>query len=149
MKHNAYFDYPFCKAPLEFDKNSEKEFLSYCLGATLYMPATREFCRNVTDKQIPGLTSMVMCFEDACKLEDVPRAEENSIHMLDVLAEKLGKGEITYADLPLLIFRVRNLDQFKHLASLLKREHIKVLIGFNFQSSMRKMENTISLFWKN
>ena len=84
------------------------------------------------EKKYPALTSMVMCFEDACKLEDVPRAEENSIHTLNVLSQKLEDGEITYADIPLLIFRVRNLEQFRHFAEQLEPRHIKVLAGFNF-----------------
>ena len=45
---------------------------------------------------------------------------------------QLESGEITYGDIPLLIFRVRNLEQFKHFAEQLKPEHIKVLAGFNF-----------------
>jgi citrate lyase beta subunit len=51
---------------------------------------------------------------------------------LEVLSQKLLSGEITYADIPLLIFRVRSLEQFKHFAEQLKPEHIKVLTGFNF-----------------
>ncbi len=133
MRHHLYNpDFHFVKDPIEFNKYTDRHVLQYCLGATMYMPGHRDFTEAILTRKYPGLTAMVMCFEDACRLEDVPRAEENSIHMLDVLAEKLEKGEITYADLPLLIFRVRNLEQFRHFASMLKPEHMKVLTGFNF-----------------
>ena len=53
----------------------------------MYMPGTKDFAQAVIDKKYPGLTSMVMCFEDACPEEDVPAAEKNSIHVLDSLLE--------------------------------------------------------------
>ena len=133
MRHHLYNpDFKFVKDPVEFNKYTDRNVLQYCLGATMYMPGHKDFTNAILTHKYPGLTAMVMCFEDACKLEDVPRAEQNSIHTLDVLSEKLEKGEITYADIPLLIFRVRNIDQFKHFSSMLKPQHMKVLTGFNF-----------------
>ena len=133
MRHHLYNPgFKFVKEPVEFNKYTDRNILQYCLGATMYMPGHRDFTDAIINRKYPGLTSMVMCFEDACKLEDVPRAEENCIHMLDVLSEKMQNGELTYADLPLLIFRVRNLEQFVHFSSLLKAEHIKIITGFNF-----------------
>ncbi len=133
MRHHRYNpDFQFVIEPQEFNKYTDREILQYCLGATMYMPGHKDFTEAILTHKYPGLTSMVMCFEDACKLEDVPRAEENSIHTLDVLSEKLEKGELTYADLPLLIFRVRNVEQFHHFSAMLKPEHMKVLCGFNF-----------------
>lgn len=133
MRHHLYNpNFKFVKEPEEFNKYTDKKILQYCLGATMYMPGTKDFTEAILTKKYPGLTSMVMCFEDACKLEDVPQAELNSIHLLDVLSEKLEKGEITYADIPLLIFRVRNIEQFKHFSSMLKPQHIKVITGINF-----------------
>jgi len=98
----------------------------------MYMPGHRDFTEAILKHKYPGLTAIIMCFEDACASEDVSRAEENSIHMLDVLSEKLEAGEITYARLPLLFFRVRNMEQYKHFTSMLKPEHMKVLAGFNY-----------------
>lgn len=133
MRHHLYNPgFKFVKDPVEFNKYTDRNVLQYCLGATMYMPGHKDFTDSILTHKYPGLTAMVMCFEDACKLEDVPRAEQNSIHTLDVLSDKLDKGEITYADIPLLIFRVRNIDQFKHFSSMLKPEHMKVLAGFNF-----------------
>ena len=133
MRHHLYNpEFKFVKEPVEFNKYTDLSVLQYCLGATMYMPGTRDFTHAILTKKYPGLTSMVMCFEDACKLEDVPKAETNCIHLLDVLSEKMSRGEITYADLPLLIFRVRNLGQFRHFSSMLKPEHIRLIAGFNF-----------------
>lgn len=133
MRHHQYNpDFRFVKEPIEFNKYTERSILQYCLGATMYMPGHKDFTDAILSRKYPGLTSMVMCFEDACRLEDVPRAEENCIHTLSVLSEKLNAGEIGYEDLPLLIFRVRNLEQFCRFSEMLKPEHVKVLAGFNF-----------------
>lgn len=133
MRHHLYNpDFKFVKDPEEFNKYTERSVLQFCLGASMYMPGHKDFIDAILTHKYPGLTSMVMCFEDACKIEDVPRAEENSLHTLDVLSQKLEDGEITYADIPLLIFRVRNLEQFKHFAEQLKPRYLKVLTGFNF-----------------
>ena len=133
MRHHLYNpDFHFVKEPIEFNKYTDRQVLQYCLGATMYMPGHRDFTELILARKYPGLTAMVMCFEDACRLEDVPRAEANSLHTLDVLSQKLERGEIGYADIPLLIFRVRNLEQFKHFSSLLEPRHIRVLAGFNF-----------------
>lgn len=133
MRHHLYNpDFNFVKAPEEFNKYTDREVLQFCLGATMYMPGHKDFIEAILTHKYPGLTTMVMCFEDACKPEDVPRAEANSLHTLEVLSRKLETGEITYVDIPLLIFRVRSLGQFRHFAEQLKPEHIKVLTGFNF-----------------
>lgn len=133
MKHHQYNpNYNFVKAPVDFNKYTDRELLQYCLGATMYMPGTKDFAQAVIDRKYPGLTSMVMCFEDACKEEDVPAAEINCIHVLDTLADCVDNGTLEYEDIPLIFFRVRSVEQFKHFASMLKPRHIKYLCGFNF-----------------
>lgn len=133
MKHHQYnSNYQFIKEPVDFNKYTNREFLQYCLGATMYMPGTKDFAQAVIEKKYPGLTSMVMCFEDACKEEDVPAAEINCIHVLETLADNVENGNIKYEDIPLIFFRVRSVEQFKHFASMLQPRHIKYLCGFNF-----------------
>ncbi|MCD7955163.1 MAG: HpcH/HpaI aldolase/citrate lyase family protein [Lachnospiraceae bacterium] len=133
MRHHQYNpDYPFIKEPIDFDKYTDRGLLQYCLGATMYMPATKDFADAIIHKKYAGLTSMVMCFEDACKEEDVPTAEENCIELLNKLAEELENGAFLYKDLPLIFFRVRTVEQFQHFGSLLKPEHIRLITGFNF-----------------
>lgn len=133
MIHHQYNpNYNFIKPPVDFNKYTDRELLQYCLGATMYMPGTKDFAQAVIDKKYPGLTSMVMCFEDACKEEDVPSAEINCIHVLDTLADNVENGTLKYEDIPLIFFRVRSVEQFKHFSSMLKPRHIKYLCGFNF-----------------
>lgn len=133
MRHHQYNpNYFFFKAPKDFNKYTDRSLLQYCLGATMYMPGTKDFAQAVIDRKYPGLTSMVMCFEDACPEEEVPAAELNSIHVLETLKEAEGNGLLRYEDIPLLFFRVRNPEQFEHFSSMLRQEHIRYITGFNF-----------------
>lgn len=133
MRHHQYNpNYNFVMAPVDFNKYTDRSLLQYCLGATMYMPGTKDFAKAIVEKRYPGLTSMVMCFEDACKEEDVPTAEQNCIHVLETLKQEVEAGILKYEDIPLIFFRVRNVEQFKHFATLLKPEHVKYITGFNF-----------------
>ena len=133
MKHHQYNpSYKFVKEPVDFNKYTDRSLLQYCLGATMYMPGTKDFAQAVIDKKYPGLTSMVMCFEDACPEEDVPAAEKNSIHVLETLKEAEEKGSLKYEDIPLLFFRVRSPEQFRHFSEMLRPELMRYVTGFNF-----------------
>lgn len=133
MKHHQYNStYQFVKEPVDFNKYTDRSLLQYCLGATMYMPGTKDFAQAVIDKKYPGLTSMVMCFEDACPEEDVPAAEQNSIHVLETLKEAEEKGLLKYEDIPLLFFRVRSPEQFRHFSEMLRPELMRYVTGFNF-----------------
>lgn len=133
MRHHAYQpSSKFVIEPINFDKYTEQELLRYCLGATMYMPGTKDFLQPIIDKKYPGLTSMVMCFEDACQEELVPEAEDNVIRLLDALNDSVNNGEIKYEDIPLIIFRVRNIEQFKHFSERLTKERVHFITAFNF-----------------
>ena len=56
----------FVKPPVEFNKNTKREILQYCLGATLYMPGTKDIKDKIVHHQL-DVTSFVMCCEDAIK----------------------------------------------------------------------------------
>ena len=58
----------FVYNPVEFNKYSDKEFLQYCPGAVMYMPGTRNFSPKILEKSVLGLTTLVLCLEDACCL---------------------------------------------------------------------------------
>ncbi len=139
MRHHA--NQPASKFVIEpenFDKYTDREMLRYCLGATMYMPGTKDFLQPILTKKYPGLTSMVMCFEDACKEELVPEAEQNVISLLDALNSELANGTIRYDEIPLIIFRVRNVEQFRHFSSMLRPEHIHLVTAFNFPKFNRE-----------
>ena len=133
MRHHQYNStFRFLIPPVDFDKYTDRSLLQYCLGATMYMPGTKDFVQKIVNKSYPGLTSMVMCFEDACPAEEVPAAELNSIHLLDELDRLVNNGTLDYKDIPLIFFRVRNVDQFRHFSSMLKPAHIRFITGINF-----------------
>jgi len=76
--------FEFIRTPEEFNKYTEKSFLQFCLGATMYMPAIKNFTDKILDKQMKDLTTIVMCFEDACPEDRVPEAEENVVNIIDI-----------------------------------------------------------------
>lgn len=133
MKHNQNArDFRFHREPEEFDKNTEKGLLQYCLGATLYMPGTKD----VTDKLLAGtmhhITSMVMCFEDAIREQDVHQAEDNVLRHLQVISGSVSSGAVALANVPLIFLRVRNPQQFRLFLGKLGAEHAAALTGFVF-----------------
>lgn len=133
MKHHKYNpDFQFVVSPEEFDKYSDRDILQYCLGATMYMPGTKDFSQKILRHEMPGLTSMVFCFEDACPEGQVEEAERNVIHVLDVLSTALDEGNLTYGELPLIFCRVRSQEQFIRFSRQLTKHHVKVLAGINF-----------------
>lgn len=133
MRQNQYnVDFKFIEEPREFDKHTEREQLAYCLGATLYMPALRNFAEIVLKKKVEGLCSMVVCFEDAVDEKVLPQVEENAAKYLEVLANAKGSGQVLEKDLPLMFFRVRSVEQFYSITDKLDGELLDVLTGFVF-----------------
>ncbi|MDR1800537.1 MAG: HpcH/HpaI aldolase/citrate lyase family protein [Lachnospiraceae bacterium] len=133
MRHHQYQpNFKFYKDPIEFTKDTEKETLKYCLGAMLYMPAHKDFLHAILSQKYPGLTTMAMCFEDACKEEDVPIAQENAYKVLDAIADAKDAGTISDEILPLIFFRVRNQEQFRAFAGQLNKRQMSVFSGFIF-----------------
>jgi citrate lyase beta subunit len=133
MRHNSHnSDFKFYKDPLSFTKFTDKSFLQFCLGGTLYMPGTKSIFFKIKSKSLPSLTSMVMCFEDSIMEDEVPNAEVNVLSQLLLLHDELKFGSLSYDEIPLIFLRVRSIDQFKRFTSKLTTEHINVLTGFVF-----------------
>lgn len=130
--HQCKPDFPFVHAPVEFDKNTDKALLQYCLGGTLYMPGTKNMVDKIINRDMQDLTSMVMCFEDAIAVEDLDQAEANVIRHLDALADAIEGGTLQIKDLPLIFLRVRNVDQFKRFSVKLDTRLAGILSGFVF-----------------
>ena len=133
MRHHLYNpEFKFVKEPEEFNKYTDKDMLQYCLGATMYMPGIKDFTEKILHQDMPGLTTMVMCFEDACREEDVEAAEVNVHEMLRTVSRAISEGTMDEKRLPLIFCRIRNMDQFIHFAEGLDKEQVKVLAGINF-----------------
>ena len=132
MRHHNYNpNFNFVKAPVEFNKYTDRDTLQYCLGATLYMPGTKDIKDKVLHHQL-DVTSLVMCCEDAIKEEDLPIAEQNILDHMDFFADKIAAGELSHDDIPLIFVRVRNPEHFKRFADRITSKQASVLTGFNF-----------------
>lgn len=132
MRHHSYnTGFNFVKAPVEFNKYTDRDTLQYCLGATLYMPGTKDIKEKVLHHQL-DVTSLVMCCEDAIKEEDLPIAEQNILDHMDFFADKIEAGELTHNDIPLIFVRVRNPEQFERFSNRMTAKQASVLTGFNF-----------------
>ncbi len=56
MRFHQYNDqFQFVKNPEEFNKYTDRDILQYCLGATLYMPGTKD----IKDKVVKRLNSFI------------------------------------------------------------------------------------------
>ena len=133
MRHHLYNpDFKFVIEPENFDKYTERELLQYCLGATMYMPGTKDFAPKIMSGAMPGLTTIVMCFEDACPEDRVLAAEENVHNLLDAVSSAVENGTLDPKRVPLIFVRIRNLAQFKHFSEGLTKHQVKSLCGINF-----------------
>jgi citrate lyase beta subunit len=125
MKFFTYFyenelNQLFFQKPKSFNKFTDREVLSFALGATLYMPATRpNIHQELLSKKHVGLTSLVIDLEDAVGDNEVGKAEELLIEELLKLSGEINKAYLTIDDLPLIFIRIRNLEQFKKI-----KEHL-------------------------
>ncbi|MEH7075471.1 HpcH/HpaI aldolase/citrate lyase family protein [Neobacillus drentensis] len=119
----------FFQKPQPFTKYSNRDLLSYGLGATLYMPATRPYIhQEILSKKHEGLTSLVIDLEDAVGDKEVLDAEEMLVNELLKLNGELNKGFLDYMDLPLMFIRIRNLEQLKRVTEELGNA-MKLLTG--------------------
>jgi citrate lyase beta subunit len=133
MRHHLYNpDFKFVIEPESFNKYTERELLQYCLGAAMYMPGTKNFAPKILSGAMPGLTTIVLCFEDACPENQLPAAEENVHRLLDTVTSAVEEGTLSTDKVPLIFVRIRNLDQFKHFSESLTKRQVKSLCGINF-----------------
>ncbi len=146
MRHHLYNkDFKFLVEPEEFNKYTDRELLQYCLGATMYMPGIKDFAPKILGGAMPGLTTIVLCFEDACPEDRVEEAEQNVYRLLDTVTDAVDKGNLAPEAVPLIFVRIRNLTQFKHFGQGLtknKRDRCAALISL---SLMQKMGTNILL----
>lgn len=121
----------FYKDPEPFDKHTDKDILKYAIGANMYMPATK---KGIFDKLIRNefndVGAITLCMEDAIEESMVPEAQVSAIDLLDHLHDTLIQNP--NLNIPLIFIRVRNPEQFKTFAKMLKKKHLEVLTGFNF-----------------
>ena len=133
MRHHRYNpDFKFVVEPEHFNKYTERDLLQYCPGATMYMPGFKDFTDKILTNAMPGLASMVLCFEDACPEDRVPEAMENVHRLLGRITDAVDSGELDGDKVPLIFVRVRNLTQFKAFGEKLTKKEVRTLCGVNF-----------------
>jgi len=133
MRHHEYIPgFEFVRRPTPFDRNTDRGVLQYCLGGTLYMPGTKNVLDRILEQALPGLTSMVMCLEDAIAETDLSEAERNILDHLDSLADAVDSARIAIGSIPLIFVRVRTPEQFDRLLDRMTPKHASILSGFVF-----------------
>ena len=133
MRHHQYNPgFPFVVEPEDFNKYTDRELLQYCLGATMYMPGIKDFAPKILSGAMPGLTTIVLCFEDACPPDRVEEAEANVHRLLNTVTDAVENGTLAPEKVPLIFVRIRNLMQFKRFGEALTKREVKSLCGVNF-----------------
>lgn len=133
MRHQRYNpDFEFVREPEHFNKYTDRELLQYCLGATMYMPGFKDFAGKIIENAMPGLTTMVLDFEDACAEERVPEAMENVHRLLAEVTDSVDNGTLDEDLVPLIFVRIRNLSQYKAFCGKLTKKEARSLCGINF-----------------
>ena len=133
-----YFEYIknkeklFYKLPEEFDRFSEKDILQYSLGATLYMPSTKNIAEKIISKSFMSLTSLVMCFEDSIDESELEAAESNVLNTIKIIKKAVFENRLNISDVPLIFLRVRNITQFINFTKNLDISDYKIITGFIF-----------------
>lgn len=121
----------FAVPPEHFDPDGDTRLVATALGATLYSPATSpDLTARVRKQAQRGVTSMVLCLEDAIPDSDVELGEKNVVETLTEQHEAAiadAADGVDAADAangaghpgPLLFLRVRRPDQLADLADRL------------------------------
>lgn len=112
----------FHLAPESFDRDSERSTLANALGATLYVPATKDDLATAVRRQAAaGAKAMVIDLEDAIADDSVESAMVSTSQTLRDLNENPPES--------LVFVRVRSADQIERLAGTLGSA-IGIVSGF-------------------
>ncbi|MEX0446402.1 HpcH/HpaI aldolase/citrate lyase family protein [Xenorhabdus sp. SGI246] len=99
------------------------------LGATLYMPATRQ---NITEivlhNKVVGLRSLVICLEDSVTEQEIPHAIENLVFVLQALAESKNAVTDIKHHYPLIFIRPRNESMGRYLVDTVNLSAVAGLV---------------------
>lgn len=122
----------FHKKPKAINRDTTKDVLAYALGATLYMPATRNtIAEELIHNKYQYVKSIIICLEDAIGDKQVKEAEENIKIHLEKIQQAIDDEIILYEQLPLIFIRVRLPEQMIDLQYLCG-ETLKIINGFVF-----------------
>lgn len=121
----------FYKEPSDITKSTSRDYLSFALGATLYMPALKDDIKDIIlNNKYKQLTSLVICLEDSIPEDKVEEAEKNLFKVLGEINTCIEEKKCNEEEFPLIFVRVRDENQFKNFLS--KRELFNPVAGFCF-----------------
>lgn len=144
MIYSSFNDINYFKEPeVNFNKNTPKEILQYCVGSLLYTPATnKKIANKILNKEIPHLKSIALCLEDAIGSGQVAEAEKQVKETLSVLD---GNKNFIEGDFPLIFIRVREPQQmwrlYRKCGSLLELITGFLIPKFNKDNMQDYIEN--------
>ena len=120
----------FYREPSPFTKYTKRQQLRYCVGAALYMPATREMiAQAIIQHQHPSLSTIVIDLEDALGDLQVEVGIQQLEKTLETLYNAIQSDELLIEHLPLLFVRVRSVAQLQQIITLLG-ERQQVITGY-------------------
>lgn len=122
----------FYKKPQPFTKWETADILSYALGATLYMPASMPTIVSlIRSQKYKELTSLVIDLEDAIGDAELVDCEAKLIEDISELYALYQQKQLLLQELPLLFVRVRHVEQFQRLTTVLGKKQ-EILTGYVF-----------------
>jgi len=122
----------FYKKPQPFTKWETADILSYALGATLYMPASMPTIVSlIRSQKYKELTSLVIDLEDAVGDAELVDCEDKLIEDISELYALYQQKQLLLQELPLLFVRVRHVEQFQRLTTVLGKKQ-EILTGYVF-----------------
>ena len=130
MRHFSYMSAPqeaalFARAPQAYKLGSDRQTLRMALGATLYTPGTRtDYASRLPWLVQLGMTSSVLCLEDAIADADLRAAEQNVVAQIRAV-HQAGN------DAAMVFIRVRNAEQIPEIVDSLGASAAS-LCGFVF-----------------
>lgn len=118
---------------------------AYRVGALLYAPAKKkDIAQKILENEIPLLTSVALCLEDATSDAELPRAKAQLLKTLSKLSECRSLN-----DIPMIFVRVRNPEHLVNIAGQLSEHSLSVtgfiLPKFDLSNAVEYMNATVSL----
>lgn len=120
----------FMLEPKSVHRDGDKELISYALGATLYIPVTREkIADEIISRKNKLIKSIVICLEDAIGDSEVEKGEALLSDSLKKIYSAVENQEIQYNNLPFIFVRIRDCKQLSKIWKLCGRA-LTILTGF-------------------
>lgn len=129
---NEKLDQIFYIKPEHINKSIEKKILAYSLGATLYMPSTRnKIAEEIINNKNLGIKSIAIDLEDAIGDEEVEKAEKSLFKTFESLNSSFYQNLININSIPFIFIRVRSHDQMTRISNTISN-CLYLLTGFIF-----------------